>query len=90
MENAVTESDILSGIYENVCILHDNTQNLFLVFVEKYETLSIYIICKFEFNNKPFSAIPCNDIIAFYYVFSDEKPIQLQIRDAQHGSTTTA
>ena len=30
MENAVTESDRLSGVDENVCILHDNTQNVFL------------------------------------------------------------
>ena len=42
MENAVTESDRLSGIDENVCILHDNTQNMFLGIDEKYETLSIY------------------------------------------------
>ena len=43
MENAVTESDRLSRIDENVCILHGNTQNIFWVFDEKYETLSIYI-----------------------------------------------
>ena len=42
MENAVTESDRLSGIDENVCILHDNTKNMFLGIDEKYETLSIY------------------------------------------------
>ena len=42
MENAVTKSDRLSGIDENVCILHDNTQNVFLGINEKYETLSIY------------------------------------------------
>ena len=42
MENAVAESDRLSGIDENVCILHDNTQNVFLGINEKYETLSIY------------------------------------------------
>ena len=45
MENAVTESNRLSGIDENVCILHDNTQNMFWVFDEKYETLSIYNCC---------------------------------------------
>ena len=43
MENVVTESDRLSGIDENVCILHDNTQNMFWVFDEKYETLSMYL-----------------------------------------------
>ena len=43
MENAVTKSDKLSGIDENVCILHDNTQNVFLGIDEKYETLSIYV-----------------------------------------------
>ena len=43
MENAVTESDRLSRIDENVCILHDNIQNMFWVFDEKYETLSIYL-----------------------------------------------
>ena len=42
MENAATESDRLSGIDENVCVLHDNTKNMFWVFDEKYETLSIY------------------------------------------------
>ena len=42
MENAVTESDRLSGIDENVCILHDNTQNMFLGIDKKYETLSIH------------------------------------------------
>ena len=42
MENAVTENDRLSGIDENVCILHDNAHNMFWVFDEKYETLSIY------------------------------------------------
>ena len=47
MENAVTESDRLSGIDENVCILHDNTQNMFWVFDEKYETLSIHARSEF-------------------------------------------
>ena len=43
MENAVTESDRLYGIDENVCILHNNTQKMFLGIDEKYQTLSIYI-----------------------------------------------
>ena len=43
MENAVTESDRLSGIDENVCILHGNIWNMVLGIDEKYETLSIYL-----------------------------------------------
>ena len=43
MENVVTKSDRLSRSDENVCILHDNTQNVFLGINEKYETLSIYV-----------------------------------------------
>ena len=43
MKNAATESDRLSGIDENVCILHDNTWNMFLGIDEKYETLLIYV-----------------------------------------------
>ena len=39
MENAVTESDRLSGIDKNVCILHDNTSKMFLGIDEKYETV---------------------------------------------------
>ena len=46
MENAVIESDRLSGIDENVSILHDNTKNMFLGINEKYETLSIYNVEK--------------------------------------------
>ena len=42
MEIAVTKSDRLSEIDENVCIVHDNTQNVFLGIDKKYETLSIY------------------------------------------------
>ena len=42
MENAVTGSDRLSGIDENVCILHGK-KNMFLGIDEKYETLSIYV-----------------------------------------------
>ena len=42
MENAVTESDRLSGIDENVCILHDIIWNIVLGIDEKYETLSIH------------------------------------------------
>ena len=41
MENAVTESDRLSGIDENVCILHGNIWNMVLGIDKKYETLSI-------------------------------------------------
>ena len=36
MENAVAESDRLSRIDENVCILHGNTWNMFLGIDEKY------------------------------------------------------
>ena len=50
MENAVTESDRLSGIDENVCVLHGNTQNMFWVFDEKYENLPIYIFCSRALN----------------------------------------
>ena len=42
MENAFTESDRLSGIDENVCILHGNIWNMVLGIDEKYETLSIH------------------------------------------------
>ena len=59
MENAVTESDRLSGIDENVCILHDNTQNMFWVFDEKYETLSIYIFCS---RRSVFPCFKCNKL----------------------------
>ena len=44
MENAVTESDRLSGIDENVCILHGNIWNIVLGIDKKYETLSIYYV----------------------------------------------
>ena len=33
---------ILNEFKENICTLHDNTQNVFLGINEKYETLSIY------------------------------------------------
>ena len=49
MENAVTDSDRLSGIDEIVCILHDNIQNMFWVFDEKYKTLSIYVQSYFSY-----------------------------------------
>ena len=42
IENAVAESDRLSAIDENVCILHGNTWNMVLGIDEKYKTLSIY------------------------------------------------
>ena len=42
IENAVTESERLSEIDENVCILHDNIYNMFLGINEKYETVYIY------------------------------------------------
>ena len=42
MENAVTETDRLSGIDENVCILHGNIWYMVLGIDKKYETLSIY------------------------------------------------
>ena len=50
MENAVTEIDRLSGIDENVCILHGNTKNMFLGINEKYETLSMYLVWKNKGN----------------------------------------
>ena len=37
-------SDI-KHIYSHNGIWHDNTQNMFWVFDEKYETLSIYLFC---------------------------------------------
>ena len=44
MKNAVTESDRLSGIDKNVCILHGTLWNMVLDINEKYETLSTYTI----------------------------------------------
>ena len=48
MKNAVTESDRLSGIDENVCILHGNIWNMVLGIDKKYETLSICLFIKFS------------------------------------------
>ena len=42
MENVVTESDRLSAIDENVCILHGNVWDMVFGIDKKYETLSIY------------------------------------------------
>ena len=42
MENAGTESDRLSRIDVNVCILHGNVWSMVLGIDKKYETLSIY------------------------------------------------
>ena len=44
MENAVTESDRLFRIDDNVYILHGNFWNMVLGIDKKYETLSIYVV----------------------------------------------